>query len=124
MKFRAYRVQEGQIGLFLSSKSSYKVTMASPKDMFNLIANSWGLMSGFSRMIVSRMYALRLGYITEACTVSTSMTQSFSFVYSSRFIWHQQIVLRVAYYSAYRKGAPTPDDCYQFLDRRKFNSSG
>ncbi len=57
--------------------------MASPNGMLSLFVSSVGVTSGLLRNITSRMYALWLGYIIAAWTVSTSMSQSFSFVNSS-----------------------------------------
>jgi len=81
------------------------MTRASPSGMLSLFTSSVGVTSGFSRRITSLMYALRLGYITAACTVSVSMSQSFSFVNSSKFNGHQHYNHLLWGYSAYRKHA-------------------
>jgi len=77
------------VTLLVSACNSSKITSASPKGMFSLDASSTGVMSSFSRRIVSLVYALCVGYITLAWAVSTRMSQSFSFVYSSKFMQHQ-----------------------------------
>ncbi len=60
--------------------------MASPTVRCNLFESSSAVTSGCFGRMDSLMYALLVGYITDACTVSTRIDQSFSFVNCSRFI--------------------------------------
>lgn len=76
--------------------------MASPRGMFNFKASSSGDMSGCAFKITSRVYALCVGYMTFALTVSTKICQSFSAETSCVVIKHQHKPLCVAKLYVYR----------------------
>jgi hypothetical protein len=77
------------VAFLVSGLNSSMITKASPIGMLRVMAKSSAVMLGFSRNSVSLVYALCVGYITFAWAVSTSMSQSFSFVYASKFISNQ-----------------------------------
>ena len=83
------RTYEPSDFVFLSCVSSWRITRASPNGIPSFAASSGGDVSGFSGKMVFRVYALWLGYKTNAWTVWTSIGQSFSFEYSSMLMLHQ-----------------------------------
>ncbi len=71
---------------FFSPVNSLKITIASPSGIPSRLASSTAETSPFRGKMLSRVYALCVGYITEAWTASTTNCQSCSFEYSSKII--------------------------------------